>query len=114
MRKICFSLVVLSIILLMVSASFANPPRQPTSSSGKTGFTNIAVRGLGLDGTHAISYPGTPGYIEMTSTKGDVYYLYIGYDGDLRLASAETIGIFASPAIVGWSDASGTVVGTQD
>lgn len=113
MRKICFSVFVLSTILLMVGLSFAQTPRQPTSSEGKSGFTNIAVRGLSKDGTDGTAQAGIPGYIEMTSTKGDVFYLYIGYNGRLRIASELIVGLGASPAIVGWSDASGPVVGEQ-
>lgn len=113
MRKLGLSLLVVSIILLMVSPSSAQSPRQPTSSEGKTTFTNIAVTGLDNDGTNGSTQAGTPSYIEMTSSKGDVYYLYIGYDGNLRLASEVAVGWLASPAIVGWSDASAPLVGEQ-
>jgi len=61
----------------MVSPSFAQGPRGGTSSEGKTSFTNIAVTGLNDDGTTGGYDAGIPGYIEMTSTKGDIYYLYI-------------------------------------
>ena len=89
----------------MVSSSFAQTPRQPTSSEGKTGFTNIAVRGLNLT--------GVPAYFEMTAGDGDVFYLYVGSDGKLRIASEGLVGTGASPSIVAWEDASGTVVGDQ-
>lgn len=113
MRKICFTLFVLSVILLMVSHSFAQGPRGATSSEGKTGFTNIAVTGLADDGTDGFVDTGVPGYIEMTSTKGDIFYLFIDYDGVLRLASELAVGYNASPSIVGWTDSSGIVVGLQ-
>jgi len=113
MRKICFSVFVLSTILLMVGLSFAQTPRDGTSSEAKTSFTNIAVRGLNQDGTSALNDMGLPGYIEMTSTSGSVFYLYIGTDGVLRIASDTEVGFKASPSIVGWGDGSGVVVGTQ-
>ena len=101
-------------VLLMVSFSFAQTPRQPTSSEAKTTFANIAVTGLDNDGTSTIENPGTPAYIEMTSSKGDVFYLYIDYDGILRIASESQVGYLASPATVSWgAAASGVVVGEQ-
>lgn len=100
-------------ILLMVSFSLAQTPRQPTSSEGKATFTNIAVVGLNKDGTGAYNNQGLPGYIEMTSTAGAVYYLYIGSDDNLRIASERMVGYLASPATVGWADASGPIVGNQ-
>ena len=101
-------------ILLMVSFCFAQEPRQPTSSLGKTTVTNIAVVGINNDGDDATINPGTPGYIEMTSCAGNVYYLYIDYDGLLRIASEEAVGHLASPATVSWGGAtSGVVVGIQ-
>ncbi len=100
-------------ILLMVSLSFAQGPRDGTSSEGKTTFTNLAVTGLNKDGTNGTSAPGLPGYLEMTSSAGNVYYLYVDYNGSLKLASAITVGIGASPTIVGWADASGSLVATQ-
>ena len=111
MRKICA--VTICIVLLMVSFSFAQTPRQPTSSEGKTTFTNIAVVGLNDNGADGLVDTGLPGYIEMTSTKGDVFYLYIGYDGDLRIASEVAVGLSASPSVLGWGDASAPVVGNQ-
>ena len=114
MRKLSLSLLAISVILLMVSPSIAQTPRQPTSSEGKSGFTNIAVRGLDKDGTSRHTQQGLPGYIEMTSTKGDVFYLYVGFDGKLRLASEVHVGYLASPSVVGWSDASGVIVGNQN
>lgn len=113
MRKICFSLVVLSMILLMVSLSFAQGSRGATKSEGKTSFTDIAVVGLARDGTDGLVDTGVPGYIEMTNTAGNVYYFYVGYDGKLRISTEVVVGWLASPAIVGWSDASGTIVGAQ-
>lgn len=104
------------IALLMAPLCFAATPRNPTSSEAKTVFTNIAVKGLNVDGVFGgadIRTVGTPGYIEMTSTANKVYYLFIDSKGDLRIASEVTVGFQASPAIVGWQDASGTVVGTQ-
>jgi hypothetical protein len=112
MRKICFALV-LSTILLMVSPSFAQVARQPTSSEGKTTFTNISVRGLDDDGTTGFTDPGIPGYIEMYNTKGEVLYLFIGSNNKLRIATERIVGYGASPAVVGWSDGSGVVVGKQ-
>ena len=112
MRKICFSFFVIA-ILLAVGISFAQTPREGTSSEGKSTFTNIAVVGLEKDGTDGSRTTGLPGYIEMISAKGERFYLYLGYDGNLRIASDLEIGFLASPALVGWSDASGVIVGNQ-
>lgn len=113
MRKLCFSLLVICIVLLMVSFSFAYTPREGTPSEGKTTLTNLAVVGLENDGADALAQYGTPSYIEMTNTAGVVYYIYIGYDGELRMASEAAVGFLASPSTVGWSDASGVIVGDQ-
>jgi len=113
MKKFCFSLLAISIILLMVSLSFAQGSRSSPPSEGKSGYTNISVAGLSLDGSNGISNTGTPGYIEMYNTAGVPYYLYVGYDGKLRIASEEIVGLGASPSVLGWGDASAPVVGTQ-
>ena len=116
MRKFCFLFLVTSTILLMVSFSLAQTPREGTSSEGKTTFTNIAVVGLDntpsgtIDGFRVV---GTPSYIEMVSSAGSTYYLYIGTDGRLRLASPVSVGVSASPATVGWANSSGVIVGLQ-
>lgn len=115
MRKFCLVIMVISIVLLMADFSLisAQTPREGTSSEGKTTFTNIAVVGLGIDGSNATVAPGLPGYIEIVSTKGDKFYLYIGYDGKLRCASEVAVGLSASPTILGWGDASAPIVGNQ-
>lgn len=113
MRKFCFLILVVSTILLMVSFSLAQTPREGKSSEGKTTFTNIAVVGLDKSGTTGIINPGLPGYIEMINTAGNVFYLYIGYDGKLHIASEQAVGTGASPSIVSWGDGSGAVVGAQ-
>lgn len=118
MRKFCFSFLVASIILLMVGISFAaDVPRYGTSSLGKTSYGNVAVRGLDRDATGETAgsvATGCPGYIEITSTRGDVYYIFVDSRGLLRIASDTSVGYLASPATVGWSDASGEVVGRQN
>ena len=113
MRKFCFSVLVVSIILLMVSFSFAQTPREGKSSEGKSTFTNIAVVGLDKNGTNAVTNPGLPGYIEMANTAGNTYYVFIGHDGKLRMASDVAMGRDASPNLVSWADASSVVVGAQ-
>ena len=98
----------------MVGHSFAQTPRDGTSSEGKSTFTNIAVRGLNKDGTSAVINPGVPGYIEMTSTAGSIFYLYIDNDGTLRIASDVAMGLDASPNTVSWGGAaSAPAVGDQ-
>lgn len=97
----------------MVSQSFAQSSRDGTPSEGKTTFTSIAVRGLNKAGTDGRYTTGLPGYIEMTSTAGNVYYLFVGYDGKLRIASDIAVGYLASPATVGWADGSAPLVQTQ-
>jgi len=96
----------MSMVLLMVSFSLvlAQTPRQPTSSEGKTTFTNIAVVGLDVS--------GVPGYIEMVSSAGETYYLYIDDTGNLNVASAQTVGSGASPQTTDWNNY-GTTVGEQ-
>lgn len=114
MRKLSVSLLLICVFLLMAKVSLAQSPRQPTSSEGKTTFTNIAIVGLNNDGTNDITAHGTPAYIEMTSAKGDIFYLYIDYNGILRIASEVAVGYGASPATVSWaSAASGVPVATQ-
>ena len=97
----------------MVSFSLAQESRQLTSSEGKTTFTNIAVVGLNKNGTNGTTSQGLPGYIEMTSTSGSVFYLYIGSDGVLRIASEAAVGDLASPATIGWGNASAPKVSRQ-
>lgn len=111
-RKMRFFLV-LSIFLFTVSFSLAQESRNGTSSEGKSTFTNIAVVGLNKNGGTNPNNQGLPGYIEMTSAAGDIFYLFVGADGKLILASAFAVGYGASPALVGWRDASGKVVGNQ-
>ncbi|MCK9370596.1 hypothetical protein M0R04_11860 [Candidatus Dojkabacteria bacterium] len=107
------ALFVVVAVLLMVDFAFAQTPRDATSSEGKSSFTNLAVTGNNLNGATAITRPGTPGYIEMLSSAGNTYYLWIDYNGILKVSSAVIVGLGSSPAIVGWSDASGTNVATQ-
>ena len=111
MRKIF--LLVLVATLLIVNFSFAQGSRQPTSSEGKTTFTNLAVVGLNKDGSTNPANQGLPGYIEMTTSAGTVFYLFVDQSGRLKIASDIAVGYLASPAIVGWRDASGSVVGAQ-
>lgn len=102
MRKIW--LVSLS-ILLMVSLVYA-APRNSIDSEGKSSFTNIAATGLDTS--------GVPSYIEMRDGSGNYFYLWMGTDGKLRLASDASVGrATASPATTSWSDWWGLVIGTQ-
>jgi len=104
MRKICLSILVLSIFLLMVTPVFAQSPRQPTSSEGKTTFTNIGTTGLEVT--------GVPSYIEMMSTDGSTrYYLYVDSSGNLKIASAVACGYLASPQTVNWLTGGGSDYG---
>ena len=95
MKKIGLSVLVVSLILLMAIPLFAQSPRQPTSSEGKTSFTNIAIRGLNVS--------GVPGYIEIADTDGDIYYLWVDTDGNLMIASEIAVGYGASPATTSWA-----------
>lgn len=113
MRKFCCWFSTISIILLMISFSFAQAPRDGTSSEGKSTFTNIAVRGLSNNGTNQTTNPGTPSYIEMTNAYGKVFYLYVDSTGTLTIASEIAVGYAASPATANWRDASGQNVGNQ-
>lgn len=116
MRKFCFSIVVASMILLMVSYSFAySGTRNAISSDGKTAFANISVTGLNKDrDTTLTDDMGLPGYIEFINPDNETYYLWVDRDGLLRISSDVVVGYLASPATVGWKgSASGTVVGRQ-
>src|SRR3990167_6289436 len=113
MKKISIVLILVMATLLMVTFSFAQESRQPTSSEGKTTFTNISVVGLNKNGSDGVVNQGLPGYIEMISSAGNVYYLYIDSNGSLKVASDVDVGYLASPALVGWADASGELVATQ-
>ena len=111
MKRICLGFLAISIFLLMVAPIFAQTPRQPTSSEGKSTFTNIAI--TGLDAT------GVPGYIEMVSTTGDRWYLYVDGAGVLRIASEPAVGFAASPQTTNWSRTStrgevGRVIGPRN
>ena len=70
------------------------------------------MTGLNQDGTDGTTDTGTPGYIEMVNTTGTRYYLFLDSGGHLRVGSPTVVGHGASPATVGWSDASGRLVGT--
>jgi hypothetical protein len=109
MRKIRY-LAIVSLVLLMAIPLFAQSPRQHTSSEGKSGFGNIAVRGLNAT--------GVPGYIEFSDGDGDIFYLYVDINGVLRIASEPAVGFGASPATTSWSRTGtsgevGIVVGGQ-
>ena len=108
------ALFVVVAVLLMIDFSFAQSPRGGTDSEGKTSFTNIAVVGIDKNGTNGTTNPGLPGYIEMVSTGGSTYYLYINYSGRLCIASDVAVGSGASPSIIGWTNASGVIVGNQN
>lgn len=114
MRKYCF-LIVASIILLMVGLSFAQTPRRNAASDdgsnteyrpseGLTMFTNLGVTGLDVD--------GVPGYIEMISSSGKIFYLYIDDLDILRIASPSQVGLIASPNTTDWNNA-GESIGRQ-
>jgi len=110
MRRAFYFITALSLTLLMTAPLLAQSPRQPTSSEGKTTFTNIAV--VGLEAT------GVPSYIEMVDSLGDTYYLYVS-QGRLRIASDVAAGSAASPSMTTWSKFStgkvevGVLVGGQ-
>ena len=102
MKKSLFVAVIVG--LLMTSFSFAQTPRDNTSSEGKTGLTNIAVTGLNVT--------GVPGYIELTSSAGRVFYLYIDGTDTVRIASAVQVGSGASPQSTNWNNV-GDKIGSQ-
>lgn len=104
-------------ILLLMVASLClagETPRESPSSAGKTTFTNIAVTGFDEVGQPA-SEAGQPAYIEMANSEGQRFYLWIGTDNKLRIASEIAVSATgtASPSTVGWQDASGVIVGSD-
>lgn len=104
MKKLRFINLTISIILLMVTFSFAElTPREPTSSEGKTGFYDLSVSGLSEQ----------PGYIELLDRNGTSWYLFMGTDGRLRVGSEVAVETDGVPTITVWPDASGAVVGAQ-
>ena len=114
MKKYLALLIVFS-MMLMVSLSFvlAQTPRDEddtalgerlTPGEGKTSFTNLSVRGLNVD--------GVPGYIEMVSSAGRIYYLYFADDGTLKQASPSQVATTASPNVTDWNNA-GVRIGGQ-
>ena len=58
---------------------------------------------------------GTPAYIELVSADSSQtkFYLWIGTDGKLRIASEQALGGDASPPTVAWDDGSGPLVGAS-
>ena len=104
------------LLLMVISLCYAGEtPREPTyTSAGKTTFTNIEVVGLNNDaGTNPLLNGGTPGYVQMTNPSGARFFLWVGHDGRLRIASEIAVGWGASPSVVEWRDASGEVIGSQ-
>jgi len=97
--------VVLITLLMVVPLCYAGT-RNSISSEGKTTFTNIAATGLDVS--------GVPAYIELQDGSGNYFYLWIGTDGDLRIASDVAVGTGASPATSSWSDSWGVIIGNQN
>lgn len=112
MRK--YIALVLVLVVLMVSYALAQTPRDNADvrdlgnvypkSEGLTTFTNVAV--TGLDAT------GVPGYIEMISSSGRIFYLYVDDGGWLRIASPALVATSASPNVTDWNNL-GDKVGSQ-
>ena len=116
----------LLIVLLMVCAScFAAPRDHDWVSEGESDFTNLGVSG---------NSDGAPGYVKLTDYAGAEFYLWIGTDGKLRIASPLAVSytnwgvgpvtyegtlyptsdfLGATPAKIKWEDASGIIIGTQ-
>jgi hypothetical protein len=96
--------------LLAVPLCFAqNRAGVEPSPEGQTTFGSIEVTGL---------TQGAPGYIALIGADGSTrYYLWVGHDHALHIASEVAVGYGASPARVAWTsattdgDASGPKVG---
>ena len=103
------------LLLMVASLCYAGEtPRDTVTSAGKTTFTNVAVTGFAENGTGGKPSPGQPAYFELTNGLGRRFYLWIGNDGKLRIASEIAVSHTgtASPSTVGWQDASGVIVGS--
>ena len=100
------------LLLMVASLCYAGetPRESAYSSPGKTSFCNLELTGLNNDGDGGWN-PGTPSYIEMANGSGSRFYLWIGTDGLLRIASEVAVGHGASPSSIGWENASGLIVG---
>ena len=107
-------LAVLAISFMVVGVAFAQTPREygdkddgsmsPSPSEGLSVFTNLAATGVNVE--------GVPGYIALTGSNGDLWYLYVDDQGLLRIASPAVVATSASPNVVDWSNL-GTRVGAQ-
>lgn len=113
-----FKKVSIGIVCLVLMATFAcfaaprNAGVEELAVSTQTTFTNIGV--VGEDVT------GNPGFIAMTNTNGDVYYLFVDWVGNLRLTSYTSVSAETSFPSGNWGTSStaarnmgGTAVGDQ-
>lgn len=117
MKKASLLLIVISLLMVSVLC-FAAPREADWVSEGESNFTN-----LGVSGTDS-----APGYIKLTDGDAAEFYLWIGTDGKMRMASPLAVSytlwgvvingelpafLGATPALVKWEDASGVVIGAQ-
>lgn len=114
MRRLFLALAALALLATSVHAQVARNASIATISHTLTGFSNLAVNGLDVQ--------GNPGYIALTgvSTKAGYvtqYYLWVAEDGDVCLASWAAIQTFSSFPNGSWDrnemDSACTVVGGQ-
>lgn len=108
MKNIYLGIALVVSIMLVVPLFAQSVPRDATSATGKTTFTNIAVVGL--------STPGVPGYIEMYTSQGKKAWLYLDDNYILRVVSGPVLittdSPSTSPPTIHWQNV-GITVGLQ-
>ena len=91
-------LIILAALLLAVSYAYAQSARNAAYNlEGKSNFTHVSAQGSDVT--------GNPGYIELRAVTGnpsnntdakETWYLWVGEDGDLCMASYTTISTYTS------------------
>jgi hypothetical protein len=116
MKKIVLVILALLSTVGIVYAQVSNgrnPAISNTTYEGKTGFTQVGIQGLDVQ--------GNPGYLELegVSTKSGTrytYYLWVDELGKFRIASYADVSVYASFPNGDWNRGGmpvGTVVGGQ-
>ena len=108
-------ILMVAFLLLATPLCFAQIPRagQSPTPTGQTTFGSIELTGLD-DSSQEGETVGAPGYICLMGADGSTrYYIWVGTDGDIRIASGQAVGLSASPTMTTWRDASGPLVGLQ-
>lgn len=105
-------ILILAILFSTIVNSYAVTREYPYQIEGQSNFEKVGVSGN--------LQPGNPGYLTLVTadTAGATitYYLWVGNDGKLKIASYPTISAYASFPNGNWTTPAfnaGTVVGSQ-